>query len=108
MAARWARRNSVAFQFERKGVLRFPAAAADADAMLEAAIEAGAEDVDSDEDGHEVTRSVEDFVAVRDALEARFGQAEIAQAGMVAGHHRRPRRGARARGAEAGRCAGRP
>jgi YebC/PmpR family DNA-binding regulatory protein len=69
--------NSVAFQFERKGTIRYPAAAADADAMLEAAIEAGAEDVDSDTEAHEVTTSVEDFFAVRDALEKRFGGAEL-------------------------------
>ena len=71
--------NSVAFQFERKGVLRYPAAAASADAMLEAAIEAGAEDVESDAEGHEVSTSVEDFAAVRDALEAKFGTAEAAR-----------------------------
>jgi len=71
--------NSVAFQFERKGVLRYKADAADADAMLEAAIEAGAEDVESDGEGHEISTSVEDFAAVRDALEARFGQAEAAK-----------------------------
>jgi len=71
--------NSVAFQFERKGVLRYRPEAATADAMLEAAIEAGAEDVDTDADGHEVSCSVEDFAAVRDALEARFGQAEAAK-----------------------------
>jgi YebC/PmpR family DNA-binding regulatory protein len=68
--------NSVAFRFEHKGVLRYPAAAASADAMLEAAIEAGAEDVESGEEGHEVSTSVEDFAAVRDALEARFGTAD--------------------------------
>ncbi|MEO3475643.1 YebC/PmpR family DNA-binding transcriptional regulator [Roseomonas sp. CAU 1739] len=71
--------NSVAFQFDRKGVLRYKADAASADAMLDAAIEAGAEDVESDEDGHEVSCSVEDFAAVRDALEAKFGQAEAAK-----------------------------
>lgn len=71
--------GSVAFQFERKGVIRYPAAAASADAMLEAAIEARAEDVDSDAEAHEVTTSIEDFFAVRDALEARFGGAEIAK-----------------------------
>lgn len=71
--------NSVAFQFERKGVLRYRPEAATADAMLEAAIEAGAEDVESDGDGHEVSTSVEDFATVRDALEARFGQAEAAK-----------------------------
>ncbi len=71
--------NSVAFQFERKGVLRYKPDAATADAMLEAAIEAGAEDVESDEEGHEVSCSVEDFAAVRDALEVNFGQAEAAK-----------------------------
>jgi YebC/PmpR family DNA-binding regulatory protein len=71
--------NSVAFQFERKGVLRYPAAAASADAMLDAAIEAGAADVESTEEGHEVSTSVEDFALVRDALEAKFGTAEAAR-----------------------------
>ena len=71
--------NSVAFQFERKGVLRYKAEAGSADAMLEAAIEAGAEDVESDAEGHEVSTSVEDFATVRDALEAKFGQAEAAK-----------------------------
>ena len=71
--------GSVSFQFERKGVLRYPAAAASADAMIEAAIEAGAEDAESGEDGHEVSTSVEDFAAVRDALEAKFGTADAAR-----------------------------
>jgi len=71
--------NSVAFQFERKGVIGYPAAVADADTMLEAAIEAGAQDVESDAEGHEITTAVEDFFAVRDALEARFGAAESAR-----------------------------
>ena len=59
--------NSVAFQFERKGVLWFPGQADKAEAMLEAAIEAGALDVELDEEGHEVTCAPEDFFAVRDA-----------------------------------------
>ena len=46
--------NSVSFQFNRVGQIRYPAAAATADAMLEAAIEAGAEDCESSEDGHEI------------------------------------------------------
>jgi YebC/PmpR family DNA-binding regulatory protein len=71
--------NSVAFQFERKGVIRYPAGAATADAMLEAAIEAGAEDAESDAEEHEVTTSVEDFFTVRDALEGRFGTADSAK-----------------------------
>ena len=65
--------NSVSFLFNRLGVIRYPAAAASADAMLEAAIDAGAEDVASDAEAHEVTCAVDDFFAVRDALEARFG-----------------------------------
>jgi YebC/PmpR family DNA-binding regulatory protein len=71
--------GSVAFQFERSGVVRYPLAVADADAMLEAAIEAGAEDVSSGEDGHEILTSVEDLFAVRDALEEKFGPADSAK-----------------------------
>ncbi len=65
--------NSVSFMFSRLGVVRYPAAAADAEAILEAAVEAGADDAASDADGHEVTAGVEGFFAVRDALEQRFG-----------------------------------
>ncbi len=71
--------NSVAFQFERVGVVRYPASAASADAMLDAAIDAGAADVDSSEDGHEVRTALEDLFAVRDALETHFGPAEAAR-----------------------------
>jgi transcriptional/translational regulatory protein YebC/TACO1 len=62
--------------FSRVGVVRYPAAVASADAMLEAAVEAGAENVESSAEGHEVTTSVDDFFAVRDALEQRFGAPE--------------------------------
>jgi YebC/PmpR family DNA-binding regulatory protein len=65
--------NSVSFMFTRLGVVRYAAAAADADTMLEAAIEAGADDVVSDAEGHEITTGVDGFFAVRDALEQRFG-----------------------------------
>ncbi|MCK8785405.1 YebC/PmpR family DNA-binding transcriptional regulator [Roseomonas sp. NAR14] len=72
--------GSVAFQFERQGVIRYPFAVAGEDAMLEAAIEAGAADVESDdEDGHEIRTAVEDLFAVRDALEEKFGAAESAR-----------------------------
>ncbi len=73
--------NSVSFQFERIGVIRYPAAVASAEEMLEAAIEAGAEDCESGEEGHEVRCAPEDFAAVRDALEARFGTPEEASLG---------------------------
>ncbi|HVB68748.1 MAG TPA: YebC/PmpR family DNA-binding transcriptional regulator [Acetobacteraceae bacterium] len=71
--------NSVSFLFARLGVIRYPAGAADADAMLEAAIEAGAENVESGPDGHEISAAAEDFFAVRDALEAKFGEPETAR-----------------------------
>ncbi len=65
--------NSVSFMFNRVGVVEYPAKAATADAMLEAAIEAGADNAESGPEGHEVTCAPDDFFAVRDALEARFG-----------------------------------
>jgi YebC/PmpR family DNA-binding regulatory protein len=71
--------NSVAFLFNRLGVIRYAADAADAETMLEAAIEAGAENIESGPEGHEVTTSVESFFAVRDALESRFGAPEEAR-----------------------------
>jgi YebC/PmpR family DNA-binding regulatory protein len=66
--------NSVSFMFNRLGVVRYPASVADADTLLEAAIEAGADDVVSDAENHEVTVGIEGFFAVRDALEQKFGQ----------------------------------
>ena len=71
--------NSVSFMFSRRGLVRYPAGVAAEDAMLEAAIEAGAEDVESGADAHEVTTGIGDFFAVRDALEARFGPPELAR-----------------------------
>jgi len=71
--------NSVSFLFNRLGAIRYPAAVASADAMLEAAIEAGADDVQSDEEAHEVTCGIDDFFAVRDALETKFGAPESAK-----------------------------
>jgi len=71
--------NSVAFLFTRIGVVRYAADVAGAEAMLEAAIEAGAENVESDAEGHEITATAEDFFAVRDALENRFGPPETAK-----------------------------
>jgi YebC/PmpR family DNA-binding regulatory protein len=71
--------NSVAFLFTRRGVMRYPLAAAGEEAMLDAAIEAGAENVETTPDGHEVTAAPEAFFAVRDALESRFGAPEAAR-----------------------------
>jgi YebC/PmpR family DNA-binding regulatory protein len=71
--------NSVSFLFSRLGVVRYPQAAASEDDMLEAAIEAGADNVESGPDGHEVTTTIDNLFAVRDALEARFGAPETAK-----------------------------
>ena len=71
--------NSVSFMFNRIGLITYPASVASADGMLEAAIEAGADDVQSDADGHAVTTAVESLAEVRDALETKFGAPESAK-----------------------------
>jgi YebC/PmpR family DNA-binding regulatory protein len=71
--------GSVGFMFDRVGDIVYPAAAASAEAMLDAAIEAGAEDVESDANGHVVIAAPDDLNSVRDALEERFGPAESAR-----------------------------
>ena len=71
--------NSVSFKFQRQGVIAYPAAAATPEAMFEAALDAGAENVESGGAGHEVLAGVDDFAQVRDALEAKFGPAESAK-----------------------------
>jgi len=65
--------NSVSFMFNRLGVVRYGADVADADTMLEAAIEAGADDAASTPEGHEVLVGIDGFFSVRDALEHKFG-----------------------------------
>lgn len=74
-----AETGSVSFMFARVGEIVFPADKASSDVMFEAVIEAGGNDVESDEDGHYVTTSVEDFGAVRAALEAKFGEPSSAK-----------------------------
>lgn len=68
--------GSVSFLFDRVGEIRYPAEAADAEAMLEAAVEAGAQDVESAADGHTVYCAADDLNAVATALEDRFPDAE--------------------------------
>ncbi|HEX4113642.1 MAG TPA: YebC/PmpR family DNA-binding transcriptional regulator [Stellaceae bacterium] len=70
--------NSVSFMFDRVGEIAYPAAAATADRMFEAGVEAGAENVESDDDGHRVVCQPDDLNAVRDALEKDFGPATSA------------------------------
>src|SRR6476659_10688161 len=71
--------GAVSFNFDRLGAIEFDAAKATADQMLEAAIEAGAEDVESDGDGHVVYCNSDQLHQVARALEARFGQPRSVQ-----------------------------
>ena len=68
--------GSVAFMFDRKGEIAYPAKAGSADKVMEAAIEAGAEDVESDAEGHWITCAPDDLAEVSNALEASLGEAE--------------------------------
>lgn len=68
--------NSVGFMFDHVGEVIYPAAKASADEMLEAGIDAGADNVESGDEVHEITCAVDDFAAVRDALIAKFGEPE--------------------------------
>lgn len=65
--------GSVGFMFDRVGEIVFPPDAGDADTVMEAAIEAGAEDVQSDEDGHTILCAFEEINEVSTALEAALG-----------------------------------
>lgn len=67
--------GSVSFMFDHVGVVEYDAKAASADAMLDAAIEAGAEDVVSNDDGHQVFTTTDSLRDVAKALEAKFGEA---------------------------------
>ncbi len=66
--------GSVAFMFDRLGVIEYDAGTASEEAMLEAAIEAGADDVVSSEAGHEIYTAQDTLREVAKALEATFGE----------------------------------
>src|SRR6476619_4975339 len=68
----------VAFMFDHTSIIEYDAKVASDDAMLDAAIEAGADDVVSNEGGHEIYGSQETFREVARALEAKFGEARKA------------------------------
>jgi YebC/PmpR family DNA-binding regulatory protein len=69
-----AETGAVSFMFDKVGEIEFDAKVANEDAMMEAAIEAGADDAVSNADGHMVTTSMESFAEVSKALEAKFGE----------------------------------
>jgi YebC/PmpR family DNA-binding regulatory protein len=68
--------NSVSFMWDRVGEVVYPASAGDAEKVMDAAIEAGAEDVESDEDGHTIYTAFADLSEVAAALEATLGEAK--------------------------------
>jgi len=71
--------GSVSFMFDRKGEIAYPAKVGSAEKVLEAAIEAGADDVESDEDGHWIYCADTDLAEVSAALEAALGEADTAK-----------------------------
>ena len=71
--------GSVSFMFDRVGEITYPASVGDADTVMMAAIEAGADDVESDEGGHWVYCAMENLSEVSEALEAELGEATEAK-----------------------------
>jgi YebC/PmpR family DNA-binding regulatory protein len=68
--------GSVSFMFERKGEISYPASVGDEDTVMMAAIEAGAEDVESSEEGHLIYCADTDLNEVSNALEAELGESD--------------------------------
>ncbi|MEO0909732.1 MAG: YebC/PmpR family DNA-binding transcriptional regulator [Pseudomonadota bacterium] len=75
-----AETGSVSFMFDRVGEIVYKPEAGDEDTVMEAAIEAGADDVASDEDGHTIICSFDDFGDVTKTLEDTLGEAESVKA----------------------------
>ena len=71
--------GSVSFMFDRVGEIMYPASAGDADTVMMAALEAGASDVESDEDGHWIYTADTDLAEVSAALEAALGESQTAK-----------------------------
>ena len=69
-----AETGAVSFMFDHVGVIEYDAKAASGEAMFEAALEAGADDVVSSDNGHEVYAAPDNFGSVTKALEAKFGE----------------------------------
>ena len=69
-----AETGAVSFMFDRVGVIEYDAKVASEDAMMEAAIEAGADDVSSSDEGHEIVTAMDALRDVAKELEAKFGE----------------------------------
>ena len=76
--------GSVSFMFDKVGQIIYPVEVTNAESMFEAALEAGAQDVETDDDTHLVTTASEDFNTAREKLEEIFGAPEEAQLTWVA------------------------
>ena len=76
--------GSVSFMFDKVGQIIYPVEVTTAESMFEAALEAGAQDVETDNDTHLITTAPEDFNAAREKLEEIFGAPEEAQLTWVA------------------------
>ena len=87
-----AETGAVSFMFDHVGVVEFDAKVASADAMLEAAIEAGAEDVVSGESGHEIYTAPDTLARGRQGAGGEIRRAAQGGAGLEAAEHRRGRR----------------
>ncbi len=68
--------GAVSHAFDRLGLINYPASVGDADTVFEAALDAGAEDVTSTEDGHEIWTALENLHGVAKAIEATLGEPE--------------------------------
>lgn len=73
--------GSVSFMFEKLGEVVYPASKASADAMFEAGVEAGAQNVESDDEYHNIYTETTDLAAVTEALQKKFGAPE--KSGMI-------------------------
>ena len=69
-----AETGAVSFMFDHVGSIEYPGSIGSEDAVMEAAIEAGADDAISNEDGHEIITTIESFTEVAKTLEAKFGE----------------------------------
>ena len=81
--------GSVSHGFERMGLIEYPAAAGDADKVFEAAIEAGADDVESDDGGHRIWTALDNAARSRPSARAADRRRRGRQAGVEAGHRGR-------------------
>ena len=76
-----AETGSVSFMFDKVGQIIYPKSVADADTMFDVALEAGADNVETEEDAHIITTTAEDFNFVRENMERHYSTPE--EAGLI-------------------------